>query len=151
VKKWWVSSVAVILVVAASLGFLYWQMNREQITTLELKDRTYRLTVSQTEADREHGLSDTPSLPSDHAMLFVFPSVGRPAIWMKDMNYPIDIVWLDSDKKVVYTVANAQPSSYPDTIFQTDKDSRYVIELSAGTIEKTNIKRGDTADFVVTN
>jgi uncharacterized membrane protein (UPF0127 family) len=150
-RKWWVSSIAVIIVVAVSLGFLYWQMNKVQTATLELNNSTYQLTIVQSDADRQRGLSGTASLPSDHAMLFVFPNIGRPAIWMKDMNYPIDIVWLDSDKKVVYMVKNAQPSSYPDTIFQTDKDSRYVIELSAGTIEKTGIHRGDMAEFTVTN
>jgi uncharacterized membrane protein (UPF0127 family) len=147
----WVSSFAVIIVVAASLGFLYWQMSKVQMTTLDLKGRTYQLTVAQTEADREQGLSDTPSLASDHAMLFVFPNIGRPAIWMKDMNYSIDIVWLDNDKKVAYTVVGAQPSSYPNTIFQPDIDSRYVIELPAGTIEKTGIHRGDKAEFTVIN
>jgi len=146
-----VSGVAVIIVIAAALCFLYWQMTRSQMATMSLNGHTYRLTVAQTEADREHGLSDTSSLPQDQAMLFVFPSSGHPAIWMKDMNYPIDIVWLSNDKTVVHTVENAQPSSYPDTIFQTDNDSRYVIELPAGTIEKTDINSGDKAEFTVAN
>ncbi|MDB5176652.1 MAG: hypothetical protein JWN75_320 [Candidatus Saccharibacteria bacterium] len=149
-RKWWVTSGVVVLVIAASLYFLYVQMTGTEQSTLSLKNQTYQLTIARTEADREQGLSDTESLPADHAMLFVFPTISKPGIWMKDMNYPIDIVWLDTDKKVVYTVVGAQPSSYPK-IFQTDKDSRYVIELPAGTIEKTGIHRGDKADFDVTN
>jgi uncharacterized membrane protein (UPF0127 family) len=149
--KRWVGSVAVIIVVAASLLFLYMQLLSSEKSTVSLSGHTYQVTVARTEADREQGLSDTASLPDGQAMLFVFPTSARPAIWMKDMNYPIDIVWLNDSQKVVYITKDAQPSSYPNTLFQPDKDSRYVIELPAGTIEKTGIKIGAQADFTVAN
>mgnify|MGYP001581369878 FL=1 len=103
------------------------------------------MTVMRTEAERARGLSGTSSLSADQAMLFVFPNDDKWAIWMKDMKYPIDIVWLDNSGQVVHTVKNAQPSGYPKEQFRPASNSRYVIELASGTIEQTGIKNGDLA------
>lgn len=113
--------------------------------TLQLRGMTYQTQVRNDKDELERGLSGTKSLPDGHAMLFVFPNDDKWAIWMKDMNYPIDIVWLDKDKKIVHLVKDAQPSSYPDTRFVPQTDSRYVIELPSGTIERTGITLGDKA------
>lgn len=99
----------------------------------------------RTAAELEKGLSGTASLPADNAMLFIFDKSDNPVIWMKDMNYPIDIVWLNNEKQVVHMVKNAQPSGYPKEKFQSATPARYVIELPSGTIERTGITQGDPA------
>ena len=66
---------------------------------------------------------------------------------MKDMNYPIDIVWLDKDKKIVYIVKNAPPESYPYETFVPKQDARYVLELPAGTVGPKSIVIGKEAAF----
>ncbi len=63
------------------------------------------------------------------------------------MKYPIDIVWLDKDKKVVYIVKNAPPESYPYENFTPKQDARYVLELPAGTVSKKSIAIGKEAMF----
>jgi uncharacterized membrane protein (UPF0127 family) len=103
------------------------------------------MTVMRTQAELTRGLSGTDSLAADQAMLFVFSHDDKWAIWMKDMKYPIDIVWLDSGGQVIHTVKNAQPSGYPKEQFRPGSSSRYVIELASGTIEQTGIKNGDLA------
>ncbi len=142
--KKWVGWAIVALVVIAGAHLLSWKLSYDH-SMLKLGGATYHMTVRQTEAEREKGLSGSESLPAGQAMVFVFPRDSKWGIWMKDMNYPIDIIWLDSDRTVVHTVKNAQPSSYPDTIFTPDIDSRYVIELPSGTIERTGITKGDPA------
>lgn len=132
------------LAIVAGGAFLWWKMADDQ-ATLKLSGVWYHITVMRTDAEREKGLSGTDSLPEGQAMVFAFPSDKQWGIWMKEMNYPIDIVWLNSDREVVHTVKNAQPSSYPDTIFRPDVDSRYVIELPSGTIERTGITKGQPA------
>ena len=141
-KKWSATIVITLAAIAAGV-FLWWQMDYQQ-NTLSLSGQRYHLSIMDDEAERERGLSGTDNLPEGEAMLFVFPSDNTWGIWMKDMKYPIDIVWLDSDKKVVYTIKDAQPSSYPK-IFQPVEKARYVIELPNGTIEKTGIAVGDPA------
>lgn len=142
--KRWALTIGILLIVIVS-GAVLWGKVTDSQSTLQLAGKSYAATILTTEDEREKGLSGTSSLAADRAMLFVFPNDSKWGIWMKDMNYPIDIVWLDSGNKVVHMVKNAQPSSYPDTIFQPDKPARYVIELASGTIERTGISTGDIA------
>ena len=140
----WVKTVIISLAVIVGGTVLWWQMTADQ-SSLRLDGHSYRISVMRTPAELVKGLSGTDSLPADQAMVFVFPDDNYQAMWMKDMKYPIDMIWLNSDKQVVYTVKNALPSGYPKTIYKPTTPSRYVIELPSGTIERTGIKNGDPA------
>ena len=142
-KKWAGTLIALLAVVAGG-AFLWWQMSQSQ-ASLQLHGQRYHVSVMRTQAELQKGLSGTDSLPEGQAMVFAFASDSKWGMWMKDMNYPIDIVWLNSDRQVVYVVKNAQPSSYPDTTYKPDVPTRYVIELPSGTIERTGIAVGDAA------
>lgn len=149
-KRGWVKNTLVAILIIAGVGLLFWKLNYDQ-QTLRLHGHTYRITVLRTEDELQRGLSGTANLPADRAMVFVFPREDKWSIWMKDMNYAIDIVWLDSAKKVVYLEKNVQPSTYnkkepaKSKLFKPDKVARYVIELASGTIERTGIAIGDPA------
>lgn len=148
----WVERILIALAVIAGATFMYWQMTSAG-EAIGLHHHTYHVAVMRTEAELEHGLSDTKSLPADHAMLFVFPqsSIQGTSIWMKDMNYPLDIVWLNNDRVVIHMEKNVLPSTYnradptKSTIFKPDQPARYVIELPSGTIDETGIVLGDPA------
>ncbi|MEI6305118.1 MAG: DUF192 domain-containing protein [Candidatus Taylorbacteria bacterium] len=98
------------------------------------------------EISRENGLSGRTSLGADKGMLFTFIIPGRYGFWMEDMNFPIDIVWIDADHKVVGMNANVQPSSYPDTFFPPQNIS-YVLEINAGAAKELGIKVGEILKF----
>lgn len=115
--------------------------------TLRLGDGVFLAKVAKTPEAREKGLSGTPSLRENEGMLFVHDSDGKWGIWMKDMNYPIDIIWLDKDKKVVYIVKNAPPESYPFESFTPKQEARYVVEVAAGTVGRKAISIGTQAEF----
>ena len=140
----WAKRAIIALAVIVGVGYLLWQMNDQQ-QTMRLHGNTFHVTIVKDSDELQRGLSGTTNLPDGRGMLFVFPRDYTWAIWMKDMNYPIDIVWMDSNANVIYMVKNAQPSSYPKTQFTPDKNARYVIELPSGTIEKTGIQVGDPA------
>jgi len=76
-----------------------------------------------------------------------FKEDGQWGIWMKDMKIPLDIVWLNKDKKIVYIVKNASPSLGTDTRFVPKEMARYVLELPAGTVERSALKIGTIAEF----
>lgn len=149
-KYRWAKNGLIAIAVIVGVGLLFWKLNYDQ-QTLRLHGQTYRITVLRTEDELHRGLSGTASLAADHAMVFVFPREDKWSIWMKDMNYPIDIVWLDSAKNVVHLEKNVQPSTYnrsepsKSKLFKSDKVARYVIELASGTIERTGIVIGDPA------
>ena len=94
---------------------------------------------------RTQGLSGRTSLEPNTGMLFVFPETQYPSIWMKDMNFAIDIIFIDADGKVVAIFENASPESYrevPPRIFKTLEASRYVLEVPAGTVADTRLRTG---------
>ena len=136
----WVASIIALVLVASAV--LYVRTLPHSQPLLQVGNRSYAATVLRTETELQKGLSGTERLASDHAMVFVFPHDAKWGIWMKDMNYPIDILWLDKAHKVVHMVADAQPSSYPKTTFTPAAKARYVIELPSGTIKATGVTIG---------
>lgn len=88
--------------------------------------------------DRVRGLSGREYMLTNQGMLFVFDQPGNHCIWMKDMNFPIDIVWIDENKIVTDIKKDVKPETYPES-FCPSKDSKYVIELNAGVSELANL------------
>ena len=103
----------------------------------------YDLEVVDTPEERQQGLSDRTHLPPRKGMLFVFQEADDYGIWMKDMNFPLDIIWLDSDQQVVGLEENVQPDSYPES-FRADASSLYIIEINSGEATKAGLEIGDT-------
>lgn len=112
--------------------------------TISLKEVRLQVSVADTDASREQGLSGRAGLAEDEGMLFIFPIDGQYAFWMKDMRFSIDMVWLSSDGSVVYIVKNAAPETYPND-FVSPSPARYVLELPAGWASMHSLKIGDKA------
>lgn len=106
----------------------------------------HTLEVADTDFLRERGLSYRASLAPQTGMLFVFDAPGNLKFWMKDMNFPLDIIWLDADKKVVHIEQSVSPSTYPQS-FGPEIPTQYVIELNAGEAKALGLSRGDTVRF----
>ena len=105
------------------------------------------LAISDTEPLREQGLSDTQNLNFDQGMLFVFDSPNIPQFWMKDMNYPLDMIWIDANKKIVGVAENVAPDTYPTKTFTPSVPIQYVIEAQAGFYKASYLKVGDTLEY----
>ena len=96
--------------------------------------------MANTDAARELGLSYFTKLSVNQGMLFTFPNAGMYPFWMKDMNFPLDMVWLKhvapaplsagNYYQVISITRNATPDSYPKT-FQSDAPADAVLELNA--------------------
>jgi uncharacterized protein len=97
--------------------------------------------VVSREEDLIRGLSGRASLATSTGMLFVFDHPDKWGIWMKDMNFPIDVVWLDKDLKVNHIVKSMMPGSYPVS-YSPAEPALYVLELPEGEIERSVISIG---------
>jgi uncharacterized membrane protein (UPF0127 family) len=117
--------------------------------TVRIGGVTIAVTLAQTPQEQEQGLSGTAPLTPNTGMLFVFPKPARYSFWMKDMNYPIDIVWIGEDKKIVHFVANAKPESYPNT-FTSEAEALYVLEVPSGFIQENHVSIGDKVELLIT-
>lgn len=97
--------------------------------------------VADTPEARELGLSGRKGIALTKGMLFVFPNSSRYGFWMKDMLFPIDMVWVNKDGIVVHTVENAKPDDYPAK-YVNSADALYVLELGAGQAQANGIYLG---------
>ena len=95
------------------------------------------------------GLAVKDQLKENEAMFFVFDNPEKHSFWMKDMNFRIDIIWLDSNDKVVHIEQNLQPcvSVFTCTGYNPDTDSQYVLETIAGFTQRHNVSVGTDIHF----
>ncbi len=100
--------------------------------------------------DRAMGLMFRPSLPRDRGMLFVFESTDFHGIWMKNCRFPIDILWLDEERKIVH-VAEAVPpcKAEPCPVYNPLRRAAYVVELNAGQARRDKAVIGATLGFTL--
>jgi uncharacterized membrane protein (UPF0127 family) len=98
--------------------------------------------------DRAMGLMFRPSLPSDHGMLFLFDETDFHTIWMKNCKFPIDIVWLGEDRKVVDVAPSVPPcKDDPCPVYRPMFRARYVVEMNAGEAGREKVTRGALVEF----
>ena len=104
-----------------------------------------KLEVVDTPESRTLGLSGRENLPAGSGMLFDFERASNYCIWMKDMRFDIDIIWLDESGKVLKQMSEVSPSTYPASYCATG--TRYVIELPAGEARRNSISEGMHLSF----
>lgn len=93
--------------------------------------------IAEFELDQTKGLSDRNCLGGEAGMLFVYDRADdQRCFWMKDMNFVIDMIWLDSDKKIINIESNVSPDSYPGS-FCPDRPAQYVLEVDAGFTDRS--------------
>ncbi len=103
---------------------------------------TVKAEVADTEALRVRGLSGHAPLLDNTGMWFEFDTPKRASIWMKEMLFPLDILWFDENLQLVYMKENATPESYPET-FMPSSPALYVLEVQAGFVKKYGVLFGE--------
>jgi hypothetical protein len=104
--------------------------------------------VMVSDQDRQMGLMFRPSLPLDHGMLFIFEQPDFHGIWMKNCKFPIDILWLDDQRKVVHVAEKVPPcKADPCPVYQPLQRAAYVVELNAGQARKEKAVVGSRLEF----
>jgi uncharacterized membrane protein (UPF0127 family) len=109
--------------------------------TIKIGKVKYSLYVSDTESKRMQGLSDVAKMPKKQGMLFVFEKADTYGFWMKDMKFPLDMIFL-RENQIVDLKQNILESSFPQ-IFYPISAVDAVIELNTGEIQKSGVHIGD--------
>ncbi|MBN2094296.1 MAG: DUF192 domain-containing protein [Candidatus Zambryskibacteria bacterium] len=120
--------------------------NPNQVRILKIRNQVLNIEIADTDIKKIIGLSNREDLKKEEALLFVFETPGLYSFWMKDMNFPIDIAWIDENKKIIHIESKVLPSTYPK-IFVSNSPAKYVLETQAGFFEDSEIKIGDLAEF----
>lgn len=140
-------AVLIVLGLAVFIGRSYLSgntLNLFKTSTATLNNHTFNLYIAKTNKEKEIGLSNRDSLPQDYGMLFPFNYEGNYPFWMKNMRFPLDIIYIDKNK-VVEVFTNAQPPKTTNgniTILGPTGNADTVLEINAGLSDKYNIKKG---------
>ena len=102
--------------------------------------------------ERQQGLSGRPSLAADAGMLFIFEEEQQLHFWMKDMRFPLDIIWIDAQCRLVEVAADVPtppPNAGNEEIprVQSPSPSRFVLEVNAGEAARNGLSAGDAVEF----
>jgi len=122
--------------------------------TIIVDDNVLEVQIADTEPLRVRGLMFQEQLRYDEGMFFVFDEPGSYSMWMLNMQFSLDIIWFDSDGKVVYIEQNVPPCktaletmSCTGTSTGTD-NAKYILEVTAGFVDKFGISEESVLEII---
>ena len=124
----------------------------QESAIVAIGNATYSVDLAILPEERQQGLSGRERMAPDEGMLFVFEEERQLNFWMKEMHFPLDIIWIDSQCRLVEVAANVPtppPGAANDEIprVQSPAPARYVLELNAGEAERKGLQAGDLIQF----
>lgn len=145
-----------LLILMSGLLFLSWGKNDPvllpylpqgtYLPVVSVGESSVKVYIAKTPEEQQKGLSVFDTLPPYTGMFFVFDTDDIYGIWMKDMKFAIDIIWIDAEGRIVDITEHATPESYPH-IFIPRAPARYVLEVVSGFVEQRSITPADLVDF----
>ncbi|MDD5116023.1 MAG: DUF192 domain-containing protein [Candidatus Omnitrophica bacterium] len=115
---------------------------------VDFRGNTFFVEIAETKQDQERGLMFIKNLPADSGMLFVYEDEARRSFYMKNTYVPLDIIWMDREKRVVFIKKDARPGDAQ--VYETihpQEEAMYVLELNSGSAEKIGLRPGDILQF----
>jgi len=110
---------------------------------ISIRDASVAIEVVETPADQQRGLGGRDHLRWNSGMLFVYPAPSHVTMWMKNMRFDIDIVWIRENRIVdmAWRARHAVPEPLP--IYQPREPADSVLEVPAGYAEAHGWRIGD--------
>lgn len=129
----------------AYVSALYFIRPKTEFYEIRVGPAVISAELAKTPLQKSQGLSRRQSLQPNQGILFVYDYYLIPGFWMKEMNFPIDIIWIKDDL-VVDLSENLPPEGIePENIYKPSAPINYVLEVPAGYVGTKNIKVGDQA------
>jgi len=146
-------SIFIILlpIILTTIGLIILESRNKKEGEVCFKNNCFKVQMAVTVKEQERGLMFRKNLKQDEGMLFVFKEEGEHPFWMKDTLIPLDIIWINQNKEVVFISENTQPCSENHCAsINPDKKAQYVLELKGGTSKNIDLRAGDKIDFLFT-
>jgi len=121
---------------------------------IKIDDVTLQVQIADTKPLQTRGLMFQEKLPYDQGMLFIFEGDDVRSMWMLNMQFSLDLIWIDSDGKVVHIEKGAQPcKSALETMACTftngnGKPAKYVLEVTSGFVDMFNITENSQLQLI---
>ncbi len=116
---------------------------------VELSGQRYQVEIANDDAQRARGLMFRDELASGRGMLFIHDREEPQAYWMKNTRIPLDILYFNSDRKLVSQQRDVPPCSAGDRCpaYPSDAPARFVLELNAGDAARLKLENGAQMNF----
>jgi uncharacterized membrane protein (UPF0127 family) len=105
----------------------------------------------RTDIELLKGMMFRESMPPKRGMLFIHPEESVFHYWMYQTKIPLDIIWMDHDRRIVEMALDTPPcksrSAKECPNYGGNYKARYVLEVNAGVAKANGLKAGDTLDF----
>ncbi|MFC1753782.1 DUF192 domain-containing protein [Thermoproteota archaeon] len=137
----WVHSHNVPNVIADNFNSPAAHLNPLKFSHVLINNQKIAVEIADTEKTRTKGLMYRKKLADNNGMLFIYPQQDIYPFWMKNTYIPLDIIWINSDFKVVFIKYNAQPLS--ETPIIPGEFSKYILEINAGKAKALGIVIGN--------
>ncbi len=141
--------IVIIFILVITIFMMNRALNKNSRPYVRIGHLEIPIEVAASMISQAKGLSGRSSLDPQSGMLFIFNKPAIRSFWMRYMNFPIDIIWIN-DNKVIDISANV-PNDFslinPRT-YKPSQPAQYVLEVNAGFVEKENIKVGDTISLI---
>ena len=137
-----------VIMVGIVYGFVYIKNKEFLFGQVIINNKIINVELAKTSSQHIQGLSNRSSLDAYSGMLFIFADKQIRSFWMKEMEFPLDIIWI-LDNKIVGIESNVP---IPENInnlpsYLSPESVNYVLEINAGFAEKNNIKIGDMVEL----
>lgn len=110
------------------------------------KETCFRPEIARAQSQKQHGLMNRTGLTREQGMLFIYEKEVQPVFWMKNMLMPLDFIWLNGENRIVDISQNVPACKNENCPTISGREPvQYVLEVSAGSIQKSGIKIGDQA------
>ncbi len=135
-----------LVLVGLALFFVNFGKQNNKYPTIIIENKTFLLDVAKSAQEQEIGLAKYNKLPQNMAMLFPFSNYGYYSFWMKNMKFPIDIIYIKNNKIVdIFTnVPNPKSENEKLKIYISKSKANYVLEINANLSKKYNFKIGSS-------
>jgi hypothetical protein len=142
----WLAMTAFLALLACAPTGAQWAMSRADVVFAD--GTRVRVEIADTPELRQRGLMFREHLAEGDGMLFIFEEVGFYPFWMKNTLIPLDMVWLDADRRVV-SIAHSVPPCKADPCpnFSPTADALYVVEVVSGFAKRHKVREGDVLVF----
>lgn len=139
-------SIIIIICIAGSVWLYKSQTTKDN--EICFKDNCWQVEIADSAEEWEKGLMFRENLLEGNGMLFVFPKENIYSFWMKNTKIPLDIIWLDQNKKIVQIMESVLPCEQKSCPSYTPKEKvKYVLEINAGEALKIGLKEGEIMKF----
>ena len=121
--------------------------------TIKVDDVVLEVQIADDESRRIRGLMFQDQLPYDQGMIFVFNEPGVYSLWMLNMQFALDMIWIDENGRVVHIEQNIPPCETPTEIMACQSivpsaEAMYILEVTAGFVEHFGITKDSKVDMI---